>query len=380
MAQTSSLHLTCLCGSISEPGSLLSDQETPVYAEMCHCATCRYTTGALSVPFSPLKSSPSATTLNKLQAYASSDIATRYFCPTCGCSCVFYTAPRDQWYFMSGAIEYNPDIKAPAESRNNIFKVMRHAHILDTKDGGLAPFLLQLGDRSVPTWAGIPPPMSASQDSYDLPHEKILSMLGASSKSPTRPPQEDSYLTARCHCGGVNLLIKRANHAHGDRSRCNYPPDPTKYSTYLCACRSCRLSTGVSLYPWTLVNAENVFNGKTLTSTDGPARITFGFEASNPDANPGLSLKHYWSSHDTCRSFCGKCGAAISYWCAQRPDELDITVGILRSDDGSLARKWLGWTWGECSFSEGSTDMELYEAWTRAPGLIKEAVPAYLNS
>ncbi|KUL91333.1 hypothetical protein ZTR_01839 [Talaromyces verruculosus] len=363
MAPTSSLHLTCLCGSISEPGSLLSDQETPVYAEMCHCATCRCTTGALSVPFSPLKSSPSTTTLNKLQAYASSDIATRYFCPTCGCSCVFYTAPRDQWYFMSGAIEYNPDIEAPQESKNNIFKVMRHAHILDTKDGGLAPFLVQLGDRSVPTWAGIPPPMSASQDSYNLPHEKILFMQSASSKSPTRPPQEDSYLTAKCHCGGVNLLIKRANHAHGDQSRCNYPPDPTKYSTYLCTCRSCRLSTGVSLYPWTLVNVGNVFNGK--SAADSPKRVTFGFEASNQDANPGLSLKHYWSSHDTCRSFCGKCGAAISYWCAQRPDELDITIGILRSDDGSLARKWLGWIWGECSFSEESTDMELYEAWTR---------------
>lgn len=373
MAPTSLFHLTCLCGSISEPGSLLSDQETPVYAEMCHCETCRYTTGAFSASFSPLKSSPSATTLDKLQAYRSSNIATRYFCPTCGCSCVFYTAPRDQWYFMSGAIEHIPAIETTAEP-GNIFRVMRHAHILDTKDGGLAPFLLQLAGRSVPTWAGIPPPMSASQEAFDLSHDKILSLLSASSKSPAHPPQEDSYLTAACHCGGVNLQIKRANHAPEDQSLCNYPPDTTKHPTYLCACRSCRLSTGVSLYPWTLVNAENVFNGKTLTSTDSPARITFGFEASNPDANPGLSLKHYWSSHNTCRSFCERCGAAISYWCAQRPEELDITVGILRSDDGSMARKWLGWAWGECSFSEESTDMELYEAWARAPELIKEAV------
>lgn len=371
MAPTSSIHLTCLCGSISEPGSLLSDQETPVYAEMCHCDTCRYTTGALGVPFSPLKSSPSAITLDKLQAYKSSDTVTRYFCPTCGCSCVFYTAPRTQWYFISGAIEHNPAIEAPA-GLNNIFKVMRHAHILDTKDGGLAPFLLQLGDRSVPTWAGIPPPLSGPQGSFDLPHEKVLSFLGASSKNTRLPLKEDSFLTAACHCGGVNLLIKRANHAPGDKSRCNYPADPTKYPTYLCACRSCRLSTGISLFPWTLVNAENVFSGN--TTLDSRARITFGLDASTPDANPGLSLKHYWSSHDTCRSFCGKCGAAISYWCAQRPEELDITVGILRSDDGSLARKWLGWVWGECSFSEESTNLELYEAWTRAPGLIQGSV------
>lgn len=369
MAPTSSIHLTCLCGSISEPGSLLSDQETPVYAEMCHCDTCRYTTGALGVPFSPLKTSPSAATLNKLQAYRSSDVVTRYFCPTCGCFCVFYTAPRNQWYFVSGAIEHHPAIETPTEP-NSIFKVMRHAHILDTKDGGLAPFLLQLGNRSVPTWAGVPPPMSASQDSFDLPHEKVMSMLGASSENSTRPPKEDSYLTAKCHCGGVNLLIKRANHAPGNKSRGNYP-DATKYPTYLCACRSCRLSTGISLCPWTLVNAENVFNGR--SAPESPARITFGFDASIPDANPGLSMKHYWSSPDTCRSFCNKCGAAILYWCAQRPEELDITVGILRSDDGNLARKWLGWVWGECSFSGESTDMELYEAWSKAPGLIKES-------
>lgn len=366
MATTSSLHLTCLCGSISEPGSLLSDQETPVYAEMCHCETCRYTTGALSVPFSPLKSSPSAITLNKLQAYKSSDIVTRYFCPTCGCSCAFYTAPRNQWYFISGAIEYIPSTRALMKP-NNIFRVMRHAHILDTKDGGLAPFLLQLGDRSVPTWAGIPPPMSAPQDSFDLAHAEIMSMLRTSSEITTQPPKEDSYLNAKCHCGGVNLQIKRANHAPGDQNRCNYPADPTKYPTYLCACRSCRLSTGISLYPWTLVNVENVFNRE---SAGSPARITVGFDVSSSDANPGQSFKHYWSSTDTCRSFCGKCGAVVSYWCAQRPHELDIAVGILRSEDGGMARKWLGWVWGECSFSEESTDMELYEAWTRAPTLI----------
>lgn len=371
MAPTSSIHLTCLCGSISESGSLLSDQETPVYAEMCQCKTCRYTTGALSVAFSPLKSSPSQSTLSKLQAYRSSDIVTRYFCPKCGCSCVFYTAPRNQWYFISGAVECVPTTEDPSEP-HNIFRVMRHAHILDTKDGGLAPFLLQLGNRSVPTWAGIPPPMTASQDSFDLPHEKILSILKLSSENLAEPPKQDSYLTAKCHCGGVNLQIKRANNAPGDQSRWNYPADPTKYPTYLCACRSCRLSTGISLFPWALVNAENVFSGK--SAPDSPTRITFGFDALNPGSNLGLSLNHYWSSTDTCRSFCEKCGAAVSYWCAKRPEELDIPVGILRSDDGSMARKWLGWVWGECSFSEESTNIELYEAWAKAPELIKGSI------
>ncbi|EED24425.1 conserved hypothetical protein [Talaromyces stipitatus ATCC 10500] len=341
MVPISSIQFTCLCGSISEPGSLLSDQNTPVYAEMCSMCSV-LTTHFIAV----------TKTLNSLQPYKNSDVATRYFCPACGCFCVFYTAPLDTWYFISRAIEHNPAIKldVPGEP-NNIFMVMRYAHILDTKDGGLAPFLLQLGDRAAPTWAGIPEPISAPQNSYDLPHTNILSMISASPENYTQQPDKDSYPTASCHCGGVALLIQCANHTAKDSSCHNYS-DPAKYPTYLCACRFCRLSTGISLFPWTPVNAGNVFNMKKTsvspdnTTPDSLIPATFSFAASSSNSNPELSLKYYWSSPNTCRSFCANCGATTSYWCAQRPDELDIAVGILRSEDGSLARKLLGWEWG----------------------------------
>lgn len=82
------------------------------------------------------------------------------------------------------------------------------------------------------------------------------------------------------------------------------------------------------------------------------------------------SVRQYWSSPDTCRSFCHNCGATVSYWCGQRPDELDIAVGILRSEEGSMARKWLGWIWGRCTFAEESIERETCDAWLRSAELM----------
>lgn len=364
MAPTSSVYITCLCGLISESGTSICDQK----ADMCHCNSCRYTTGSLGVTFLLLNSSPSPATLERLASYESSHVATRYFCPTCGCCCFFRYIQGNKWYCLSGAVEQSTDSLVPTE---NVARVTHNIYVPDTVDGGLTPFLLQLGDRSIPTWATCPPDL-ASQESFDLSHATVVSMSSKNSESLSSPGPE-SYLAAKCHCGGVDLLIKRANHTGEASNRCSHP-DSTKYPAYMCACRSCRLSTGTSLVPWTLVYPENVFNGKVVTGDDrvpdNKTHVTFGFATKNSSANPGLSLRQYWSSPDTCRSFCHKCGATVSYWCGQRPDELDIAVGILRSEEGSMARRWLGWVWGRCSFSEESTERETCDAWLRSADLI----------
>jgi hypothetical protein len=91
--------------------------------------------------------------------------------------------------------------------------------------------------------------------------------------------------------------------------------------------------------------------------------VIFGHPASRPDANQGLALKHHWSSPDVCRSFCGNCGATVFYWSGQRPDEVHLAVGLLRAEEGSMARKWLEWEWGKCSFMEECVDGEVGAAW-----------------
>jgi hypothetical protein len=374
MTFTTSAHLTCLCGAISVPCTLLSDQEIPMYLEICHCNPCRRTTGSLGASFPQLKSSPSQATFSKLTAYNSSQIITRYFCSTCGCHCFILNHRSKNWYCLGGIVEPSSasnknDISWPKD----IIKVSRHDYVLDTLDGGLVPLLLNLNSRSIPTWsAGVPE--SPPKDSFDLPHATILS-LPSKSISHFPPPKENSYLTANCHCGGVALLIRRANYkvnSNPEDSAHDISSESTKYPTYLCACRSCRLSTGVSLQPWALVSPANVFNANapaigndppSITSDEHLVPVMFGYLNSSPDANPGLALKHNWSSSDVCRSFCGKCGATVFYWCGQRPDELGVAVGVLRSEEGSMARRWLDWEWGRCSAAEECIDEEVCKAW-----------------
>jgi hypothetical protein len=69
---TSTAHITCLCGAISEPGSKLVQETFPIKEELCHCNPCRQTTGALAPVFANLKEHPSNETLEKCSVYESS--------------------------------------------------------------------------------------------------------------------------------------------------------------------------------------------------------------------------------------------------------------------------------------------------------------------
>jgi hypothetical protein len=116
MFSTSSANLTCLCGAIIAPGSILSGPVIPISFEMCHCNTCRYTHGSLGTSFAPLSSSPTSDVLSKLTAYHSSQKATRYFCSTCGCHCFHHNKRIKQWFCLGGIIEPNYSLNENAKS------------------------------------------------------------------------------------------------------------------------------------------------------------------------------------------------------------------------------------------------------------------------
>jgi len=49
-----------------------------------------------------------------------------------------------------------------------------------------------------------------------------------------------------------------------------------------------------------------------------------------------------------------------------------IAVGILRAEEGVLARRWLDWEWGRCSFHEDCVDGEIAEAWLKCGEVMTE--------
>lgn len=382
MAATASAHLACLCGAVSEPGTLLAESELPIYTETCHCNSCRHATGALGCSFPRLKSAPSPDTVSNLTGYHSSQHITRYFCSTCGSHCFLFSRRSKEWTCLGGIIERSPSSETDDTPwSKDVIKVSYHDFVLDTLDGGLAPLQLNLNGRSIPTWAGKsaqPPPEDGS---CDLPHATVLS-LPSKAKSTLPQAAEGSFLPAKCHCGGVSLVIKRASPTSPSNpvdSHRRVPRDPTKHRAYFCACRSCRTATGAPMIPWALAPPGNVFNANVPTAIDNdglPSEenltpLVVGHATSDPNVNPGLTLKHHWSSPEVCWSFCSTCGATMFYWCGRRPDELDIAVGILRSEDGSMARSWLGWEWGRCYYAEQCIDGETYEAWLTSPGVMQ---------
>jgi hypothetical protein len=51
------------------------------------------------------------------------------------------------------------------------------------------------------------------------------------------------------------------------------------------------------MLPWTTIPTANVFNANASNiSEDKFMPVVVGHSASSPNANPGLALKHYWSS------------------------------------------------------------------------------------
>lgn len=356
--------VNCLCGAVSFPytGNL------PAPTELCHCNPCRHTSGALCEGFAPLAKRPGDDVLDQCTEFPSSQTHSRYFCSTCGTTLFIeihngaeaaQRYEKARWVLLSGAIDPPSD-----GSLDNVMLVEEHEWISDTGDGGLAPYLTKLGGRDIPSY-------DTSVESASL---SDVEALVASSEAMAQSVETSNQLKAECRCGGVSFLIKRANHEDRSVSKLDrFIPRTAKgdiqndkYPATLCACRSCRLQFGVSLASWVYVPPPNIINPRTGKPIAQQCRSTT--DTANAPENAGLRLKYYWSSRDTgssdcCRSFCRTCGAAVFYTASHRPGIINIAVGLLRAEEGVMARSWISWDFGEVSYGEEATDRDLAKAW-----------------
>lgn len=66
-----------------------------------------------------------------------------------------------------------------------------------------------------------------------------------------------------------------------------------------------------------------------------------------PDPPIFGTIRHYASSEDADRYFCGDCGAVIFLVSKMRPELLNVAVGVLYDELGARAEGWLRWKTSE---------------------------------
>ena len=206
MPSTSEYHLTCLCGAVREPGTLLDSDTIPVLApEICHCNLCRHTTGSLGGSFPKLRGAPSQATLDSCVEYVSSARVSMYHCATCGCGTFVDHKEKDLWYVCAGMIE--PGDGSGNQKARDVVRVERHDFLSDKGDGGLVPRLMRLGtggeERDVECWDTFP-------DTKKVSVEGVREMQKVSIEKGKSVPAKNEKLQVKCRCGGVDLRIKRA--------------------------------------------------------------------------------------------------------------------------------------------------------------------------
>ena len=322
--------ITCLCGRVSQKAQLSLFASSVL--DLCHCISCREVTGLLCSSYHLLQHFP--TVISGLQQYRQTENITRYFCPVCGAHCFLHLRHLDQYLVASGLLE--TELQAPIKS-------IRHWGVSDTSDGGLSLFLV-----------GENPP-DGSHCRFSRPQ---------CSDADEQTILEDSYsLQAHCHCRGINFRITKPNPSSFDASS----PWPdllvpyhsgssenkddvkwwlreqnTKYLAGTCACPSCRLGSGFAIQTWAFIPKPNILR------TDG-SPLTFDMP----------TMQRYESSPQVYREFCKRCGATIFWHCKQRPQIIDVSVGLFRATGSPLAREWLDWVHGRVSFSEMAMDRSL---------------------
>ena len=332
------LKFSCGCcqvsGSVTFPSSAL-----PLPISLCHCGSCRHSTGQLCTSVASLpEKSVSLFVSGKLKEYESCLHMTRFFCEHCGASIYGGNSAQDIAIIYTGVLE----------DPKGLIKLQNHEHVADTKDGGLSIWL-----PNVPIWED--QPRKSQPKPLTSRTEQNYSMVG----------KTDYSLSLQCHCscGGVGFCITRPDQHSADFS-CPWPDlivpyhstsplntedakwwlcqKNTKYLAGTCACKSCRLISGSDIQAWAFVPRSNIFqlDGKSLDFTMG-------------------TLKQYSSSEGVYREFCGTCGATVFWHCDERPDLIDVSVGLLNADCGARVESWLSWWTERVSFEEDANNKEM---------------------
>lgn len=366
--------ISCLCRKVNARQIPLAHLATsPSQVLLCHCNACRSTSGVLCTSYYSLMISEESGLGNDLVAnpylreYPQSTRLSRWFCGDCGAHVLVQLKLENRYLVAAGIVTPVSPARIPDSFTEQTGYRAVHYGIGETGDGGLSVF------------------MSGSAPGNNSAECLIASLLSSPySTSPTHLSQQNQHhqgespesridetrLKAQCHCGGTRFTVSRPNALskkpwspwsdlivpfHTGANRMNpedvkwwLRADDTKYFAGTCACQSCRLASGFPIQCWAFIPAANL----TMDQVD---EFTFATG----------TLKRFESSTGVYREFCRTCGATAFWHCDERPGVIDVSVGLLRSEDGARAEKWLEWATERVSFAEDAQDRDLIELLTR---------------
>lgn len=246
-------------------------------------------------------------------------------------------APRGDFGVMTGALSNDgPD---------GLVRIENHVFVGDTKDGGASMWMRNPNGDGVGArrWMGL---TSKSEEvPFDWPGDP-----GPETEAP-----KIAEVPIRCHCGGVDFVFQRqkAEEEFMAKTKSELPffvhPETKKLMASIDPCDSCRLSSGVDFWTWTFVLLRHIdfapnTSGSESTFPDDTKFLKAAVAKEGPDRDARLgTLAYYASSKDVQRYFCSRCSASVFYAVDDRPEMIDLAVGLLDSADGARAESLLSW-------------------------------------
>jgi hypothetical protein len=317
----------CHCG-LNTFKIALDSSTLPATHYLCHCNTCRHSTGQLYIGTVLIKGVPldinvhddTPADLSNLGIYKSSETGSRYFCKKCFAH--FFFVSDSEWYVFTGTID--------TVKTKGITGPPLHAWVGDTLDGGLA-------DHFSSYEGGKPTRFKADTGSEELPVGWRATQLSTQSSSEELP--------FYCQCKSIKFKLTRPKSLYFDKLQPGKKEDdPIRVLATHCVCTDCRLACGNQIHSWITIPSDILVDSDTgkVISLDDPEKRPKG-------------LKQYESSPGKLREACETCGANVFWWI---PGEkwLDISVGLVDENvDGARAESWFAWT-DKVNFPGDATD------------------------
>ncbi|RGP76873.1 hypothetical protein FLONG3_4956 [Fusarium longipes] len=343
----------CLCKAFIFTAEV-SRQKLPLQASICHCTSCRNVTGAMYSSDTDWPGSQEEVLTSALKRYQFTSNVSIMFCGTCSTPLFWHehyqNEPQNIGVF-TGALR-DVEIKDLIRFADQIF-------VGDTQDGGVSPWLQHVNPDGSSTrmWKG------RRNKSEELKDDWLQSVA-----SPVSENVSKEGIILHCRCKGVQFVFRPSNvdFSEADASSVPFYIDPKshKHLATLDPCSYCRLSVGVDMMNWTFVLPAQI------EFADDPEKDTFPRNThelkdavESPERDPRYgTLAMYRSSPDVQRYFCSRCSALVFYTVDDRPDVIDIAVGLLHAPEGARAESLLAWHLGAKTMG----DEEVGDTWRDA--------------